>query len=87
VLDLLRELQARTGVTLLFISHDLHTVAAMSREVVVMCAGRIVERGAPDRLFAAPAEAYTRELVAAVPNPDPRKRTFRKQSDGAAAGD
>jgi len=78
VLELLRELQARTGVTLMFISHDLHTVAAMSREVVVMRAGRIVERGAPDQLFAAPTDAYTRELVAAVPNPDPRRRTFRR---------
>jgi ABC-type oligopeptide transport system ATPase subunit len=82
VLELLRELQARTGVTVLFISHDLHTVAAMSREVVVMRAGRIVERGAPDQLFTSPTEAYTRELVAAVPNPDPRKRTFRRAAAG-----
>ncbi len=78
VLELLRELQSRTGVTLLFISHDLHTVAGMSREVVVMRSGRIVERGLPEQLFAQPTEAYTRELVAAVPNPDPRKRTFRR---------
>jgi len=80
VLELLRELQARTGVTLLFISHDLHTVATMSREVVVMRAGRIVERGAPAQLFSAPADEYTRELVAAVPHPDPRKRTFRSRT-------
>jgi ABC-type oligopeptide transport system ATPase subunit len=77
VLELLRDLQARTGVTLLFISHDLHTVAAMSREVVVMHQGRVVERGDPQRLFAAPAEEYTRTLVAAAPDPDPRRRTFR----------
>jgi len=77
VLELLHALQARTGVTLLFISHDLHTVAAVSREVVVMHHGRIVERGEPQKLFAAPAEAYTRTLVAAVPDPDPRRRTFR----------
>lgn len=78
VLALLRELQARTGVTLLFISHDLHTVAAMSREVVVMHRGRIVERGEPRKLFAEPAADYTRTLVAAVPDPDPRRRSFRR---------
>jgi peptide/nickel transport system ATP-binding protein len=78
VLELLRELQARTGVTLLFISHDLHTVAAMSDEIVVLRAGRIVERGAPARLFSEPADPYTRALIAAVPNRDPRRRTFRR---------
>ena len=78
VLSLLRELQARMGVTVLFISHDLHTVSAMSREVIVMRAGRVVERGAPEQLFNAPVEDYTRELVAAVPRRDPRQRTFRK---------
>ena len=78
VLELLREIQSRRGITLLFISHDLHAVAAMSSEVVVMHAGRIVERGSPGRLFSEPAEDYTRTLVAAVPHPDPRKRTFRR---------
>ncbi len=77
VLALLRELQAHTGVTLLFISHDLHTVAAMSRQVVVMHGGRVVEHGESPRLFREPAEAYTRRLVAALPDPDPRRRTFR----------
>jgi len=86
VLALLRELQARTGVTLLFISHDLHTVAAMSREVVVMHHGRIVERGDPRRLFETPAADYTRTLVAAVPDPDPRRRTFRAPPARSSAG-
>jgi ABC-type microcin C transport system duplicated ATPase subunit YejF len=77
VLDLLAGLKERKGITLLFISHDLHTVAQMSDEVAVMRHGRIVERGSPVDLFARPAEEYTRTLVAAVPNPDPRKRSFR----------
>ncbi|BET68239.1 dipeptide ABC transporter ATP-binding protein [Opitutales bacterium ASA1] len=77
VLDLLRELQARLGLTLLFISHDLHTVAAMSTRVAVMHAGRIVEEGEPERIFSEPTDAYTRALVAALPDPDPRRRTFR----------
>jgi peptide/nickel transport system ATP-binding protein len=78
VLELLREIQVRSGITLLFISHDLHTVAAMSREVVVMYAGRIVERGGPARIFHEPTAGYTRRLVEAVPHPDPRQRTFRR---------
>jgi ABC-type oligopeptide transport system ATPase subunit len=78
VLQLLAELKERTGITLLFISHDLHTVAQMSDEVAVMRQGRIVDSGSPVDLFASPAEEYTRTLVAAVPNPDPRKRTFRE---------
>jgi peptide/nickel transport system ATP-binding protein len=43
-----------------------------------MRGGRIVERGAPEQLFRTPAAEYTRELVAAVPNPNPRQRTFRR---------
>ncbi|MGH8019364.1 MAG: ABC transporter ATP-binding protein [Opitutaceae bacterium] len=77
VLELLREIQARSGITLLFISHDLHTVASMSREVVVMHAGKIVEHGTPAQIFREPAASYTRRLVQAVPHPDPRQRTFR----------
>ena len=83
VLELLRTIQARTCVTLLFISHDIHTVAAMSHDVVVMHAGRIVERGRPDDLFSRPQAEYTRSLVAAIPHPDPRHRTFRRPSQPA----
>jgi len=80
VLDLIASIRDRTNITLLFISHDLHTVARVSDEVLVMQSGRIVARGAAQRLFAQPEESYTRMLVAAVPNPDPRQRTFRGRS-------
>ncbi|MER6952333.1 ABC transporter ATP-binding protein [Streptomyces sp. NPDC000618] len=67
VLDLLAELQADTGVAYLFISHDLAVVRQIAHEVAVMKAGRIVETGTADELFARPAHAYTRELLAAIP--------------------
>ena len=67
VLNLLAELQERHGVTYLLISHDLAVVSHLCDEVLVLQAGRVVERGAPQQLFADPQHPYTRALVAAVP--------------------
>lgn len=80
ILELLREIQQRTGTTLLFISHDLHVVASMCDEVAVMRNGRIVEQGSGESLFLNPQTEYTKMLVDAVPNPNPRKRTFRNRT-------
>jgi microcin C transport system ATP-binding protein len=66
VLRLLGELQRRRGLAYVFISHDLAVVSAMSHRVMVMQGGRIVEEGDAEVLFAAPREAYTRELLAAA---------------------
>jgi len=74
VLNLLSDLQADAGITYLLISHDLAVVRHLCDEVVVMQAGRIVERGTPDALFRSPSHPYTRELVAAVPPAVPRLR-------------
>ncbi len=63
VLNLLARLQAEYGLTYLIISHDLDMVAAMADRVLVMEAGRIVEEGRPDELFAAPQHALTRALM------------------------
>ena len=67
VLDLLARLQDSHGLSYLFISHDLSAVRGITDRVLVMQAGRIVEKGPPDRILAAPRHAHTRSLVAAMP--------------------
>ncbi len=65
VLDLLRELQHRHGMSYIFISHDLAVIRAMAHRIVVMRQGRIVEEGDTETLFNAPREAYTQQLLRA----------------------
>jgi oligopeptide/dipeptide ABC transporter ATP-binding protein len=69
-LTLLREIQARTRLAMLFITHDFGIVARMCDRVAVMYAGRIVESGPMRELFAAPRHPYTQALMAAVPRMD-----------------
>ncbi|MDQ0394479.1 ABC transporter ATP-binding protein [Labrys monachus] len=71
VLDLMLELQETMGLAYLFISHDMAVVERMSHHVAVMRHGRIVEAGTRREIFDSPREAYTRDLIAAVPIPDP----------------
>ena len=66
IVELLRTLQRRHGLSYLFISHDLAVVRAMAHRIVVLRAGRIVEQGAAEAMFAAPREPYTRALMAAA---------------------
>jgi microcin C transport system ATP-binding protein len=66
VLALLADLQARYGMSYVFISHDLAVVRAMSHRVLVMKDGAIVEEGEAEALFAAPREKYTQTLLAAA---------------------
>jgi microcin C transport system ATP-binding protein len=66
VLALLGELQRKLGLSYVFISHDLAVVRAMSHRVMVMKDGNVVEEGEAEALFAAPQQAYTRELLAAA---------------------
>ena len=66
VVDLLRDLQARHGLTYLFISHDLKVVRALSNRVMVMRQGKIVEEGAVEQIFDAPETDYTKALMAAA---------------------
>ena len=67
VLDLLADLKARLGLSILFITHDLGVVQHVADRVIVMQRGRIVERGTCAEVLRSPKEAYTRELMAAVP--------------------
>ena len=66
VVDLLRDLQRRHGLTYLFISHDLRVVRALANDVLVMKDGRMVEAGPAAEIFAAPKSSYTRALIAAA---------------------
>jgi peptide/nickel transport system ATP-binding protein len=67
VLRLLKDLQTTFGLAVLFITHDLSTLAAVCRRLAVMYAGRIVEEGPSREVFAAAAHPYTRALAAAFP--------------------
>jgi oligopeptide/dipeptide ABC transporter ATP-binding protein len=71
ILNLLRELQERLGLTYLFVSHDLSVVRYMSNTIGVMYHGKIVELGSRQQLFSHPRHPYTHGLLASIPVPDP----------------
>lgn len=70
VLQLITDLQAELGLSVLFISHDLGVVARMCDQVAVMYAGQIVEQAGTDRVFLNPQHPYTAALLASIPNPE-----------------
>ncbi len=69
VLNLLEELKQTLGMSYLFVSHDLHVVRLLCDRVIVMRQGRVVEEGTSEQVLEAPKDAYTRELIAAIPHP------------------
>ena len=71
IIELLQDIQKRLGMSLLFITHDLGIVRKIAQKVCVMKEGKIVEKGAVERVFTAPEHPYTRALLAAEPKPDP----------------
>lgn len=77
VLKLLEEIRARTGVAILFITHDLRVAAQICDSIVVMQKGCVVESGPAARVLTAPQQAYTRELIEAAPGRDWDFRNFR----------
>jgi peptide/nickel transport system ATP-binding protein len=69
VLNLLHDLKASMGMSYLFVSHDLNVVRLLCDQVIVMRAGRIVEQGPSERVLGDPQDAYTKELLTAIPHP------------------
>ncbi|QNQ64182.1 ABC transporter ATP-binding protein [Brucella sp. 6810] len=78
VVNLLRDLQQRLGLTMLFISHDLAVVEYICDRVIVLYLGRIMEIASSEDLYARPQHPYTRALLSAIPSPDPDARTERQ---------
>jgi peptide/nickel transport system ATP-binding protein len=71
ILNLLEDMKARYGLTLIFLAHDLAVVKNISDRVAVMYLGKICEVGSPDDLYATPAHPYTAALLRSIPVPDP----------------
>jgi peptide/nickel transport system ATP-binding protein len=69
VLNLLQDLKQSMGISYLFVSHDLNVVRLLCDRVIVMKAGRIVEEGSSERVLGDPQDAYTKELLTAIPHP------------------
>jgi len=67
IIELLKRLRKQTGVSFVFISHDLSTVSSFADEIVVLYAGRVVEQGRTDRVLSPPYHPYTRLLISSVP--------------------
>ena len=72
ILNIIQNMKKRYGLSLLFISHDLSVVRAISDRVIVMYLGKICEVSTPQKIVSSPAHHYTRALVASVPVPDPK---------------
>jgi peptide/nickel transport system ATP-binding protein len=79
-LDLLQELQGKLNFACLFISHDIAVVEILSHRIAVMQHGKLVEIGPRDQILNNPKELYTKNLLAAVPVPNPAEQKKRREA-------
>ncbi len=77
ILNLLKDLQAKFGLSFIFVAHDLNVVRYVSNRVAVMYVGRLVERATTNELFTAPRHPYTEALLSAVPKTEPDEERHR----------
>ena len=82
ILNLLNDMKERYGLTLIFISHDLSVVKAVSSRIMVMYLGKVCEIGTTDEIYANPKHHYTSALISSVPVPDPTHKRERTQIVG-----
>jgi peptide/nickel transport system ATP-binding protein len=79
ILNLMKDLQEASGLTYLFVSHDLGIVEHVADDVAVMYVGKLVESASTDELYSKPLHPYTEALLSAVPDPDPASRGKRSR--------
>ncbi|MCH2162200.1 MAG: ATP-binding cassette domain-containing protein [Phycisphaerales bacterium] len=82
ILNLLADLQVEFGLSYLFISHDMAVIHHVCDRIAVMYNGKIVETGTRDKVIQEPTHEYTRALLSAVPEPDPRRERQRISFEG-----
>ncbi len=82
IINLLQDIQKETGITLIFVSHDLRVVHYICDRVAVMYVGKLVELAETDALYDNPMHPYTRVLLSSLTEPDPRKKNNRKPLAG-----
>ncbi|SES25245.1 peptide/nickel transport system ATP-binding protein [Streptomyces sp. yr375] len=87
ILDLLHTLREETGMGLLLVTHDVGVAAESVDEVLVMRHGRLVEHGPAATVLASPAQAYTRELLGAVPRVDARREGVSEEAASGVCGE
>jgi peptide/nickel transport system ATP-binding protein len=68
IIDLIRDLHSKLGITFLFITHDISTIASLAHDLVVMCEGKVVEKGPIEKILTQPEHPYTKILMASVPH-------------------
>ena len=78
VVNLMKDIQEETGLAYLFIAHDLSMVKYISDRIGVLHLGHLLETGTTDEIFANPVHPYTRSLLSAIPEPNPRLEKYRK---------
>ena len=83
VINLLEDLKRKLGLSYLFVAHDLSVVRHLSDRVAVMYKGKFVESGSTDEIFDNPQDDYTKKLLDAIPNPDPKVARARREKSRA----
>jgi microcin C transport system ATP-binding protein len=78
ILDLLKSLQEKFGMTLILISHNLHLVRSISKDIIVMQEGKIVEKGEVESIFKSPKKEYTKRLINSIPKGKADSKTVMK---------